>query len=56
MNFAIGDRVRVAAGRFVDFVGVVNQIDLQKSKVKVMVSLFGRETPLELDFPQVEKL
>ena len=56
MTFAIGDHVRVTTGRFVDFVGVVNKIDPEKSKVRVIVSHFGRETPLELDFPQVAKL
>jgi len=56
MNLAAGDRVRVAAGPYVDFVGVVNAIDLKQSKVEVMVLHFGRETAVELDFPQVEKL
>ena len=42
-------------GPFIDFVGQVDEINLDKGKVRVMVSMFGRETPVELDFLQVEK-
>jgi transcriptional antiterminator NusG len=47
--------VRITDGPFNDFVGTVGDIDMEKSKVRVMVSFFGRETPVELDFLQVEK-
>jgi transcriptional antiterminator NusG len=46
----------VADGPFLDFIGTVDAIDQEKGKVKVLLSLFGRETPVELDFLQVEKL
>ena len=55
VGFAIGESVRVIDGPFIDFVGQVDDINLDKGKVRVMVSLFGRETPVELDFLQVEK-
>jgi len=51
-----GQSVRVVDGPFTDFVGVVDEISADKGKVKVLLSLFGRETPVELDFLQVEKL
>jgi transcriptional antiterminator NusG len=56
VGFLEGQSVRIVDGPFVDFVGVVDEINLEKGKVKVMVSFFGRETPVELDFLQVEKL
>lgn len=56
VGFAVGQSVRIVDGPFVDFVGVVDEINAEKGKVKVMVSFFGRETPVELDFLQVEKL
>jgi transcription termination/antitermination protein NusG len=49
-----GQIVRIAQGRFVDFVGIVNETNLEKGKVKVKVSVFGRERLLELDFIEVE--
>ncbi|PJF36206.1 MAG: transcription termination/antitermination protein NusG [Candidatus Thermofonsia Clade 1 bacterium] len=55
VDFKIGDRVRIIDGPFYDFIGTVNFIDPEKNKVRVMVSFFGRETPVELDFLQVEK-
>ena len=55
VGFKVGDAVRVTDGPFVDFVGQVDEINLDKGKVRVMVSMFGRETPVELDFLQVEK-
>ena len=55
VGFAIGESVRVIDGPFIDFVGQVDDINLDKGKVRVMVSMFGRETPVELDFLQVEK-
>ena len=56
VGFRKGQSVRVTDGPFIDFVGVVDDINLKKGKVKVLLSLFGRETPVELDFLQVEKL
>jgi transcription termination/antitermination protein NusG len=51
--FEIGDTIKVIDGPFKDFTGVVRDINLEKRKVKVMVSIFGRSTPIELDFLQV---
>jgi transcriptional antiterminator NusG len=56
VGFRKGQSIRVTDGPFIDFVGVVDDISLEKGKVKVLLSLFGRETPVELDFLQVEKL
>ena len=56
VGFRKGQSVRVTGGPFIDFVGVVDDISPAKGKVKVLLSLFGRETPVELDFLQVEKL
>jgi len=56
VGFKQGQSVRVTDGPFTDFVGVVDEISADKGKVKVLLSLFGRETPVELDFLQVEKL
>ena len=55
IGFAVGESVRVIDGPFIDFVGQVDEISLDKGKVRVLVSMFGRETPVELDFLQVEK-
>ncbi|HIS28507.1 MAG TPA: transcription termination/antitermination protein NusG [Candidatus Avamphibacillus intestinigallinarum] len=55
-DFSVNETVRVMEGPFADFTGNVEHIDLDKQKVKVHVSMFGRETPVELDFSQVEKL
>jgi len=55
VSFKIGERVRIIDGPFNDFRGTVSEIDLEKTKVRVMVNFFGRETPVELDFLQVEK-
>ncbi len=54
-SFKVGERVRIIDGPFNDFRGMVSEIDTERSKVRVMVSFFGRETPVELDFLQVEK-
>lgn len=51
-----GQSVRVVDGPFIDFIGSVDEVDTEKGKVKVLLSLFGRETPVQLDFLQVEKL
>ena len=56
IGFRKGQSIRVTDGPFIDFVGVVDDISAEKGKVKVLLSLFGRETPVELDFLQVEKL
>lgn len=56
VGFKEGQSVRVTDGPFTDFVGTVDEISAEKGKVKVLLSLFGRETPVELDFLQVEKL
>ncbi|NQU29894.1 MAG: transcription termination/antitermination protein NusG [Anaerolineae bacterium] len=55
VTFKVGERVRIVDGPFNDFRGVVADIDMERTKVRVMVSFFGRETPVELDFLQVEK-
>jgi len=56
VSFALGDTVRIIDGPFADFRGEIDEINQEKGKVKVLVSFFGRETPVELDFLQVEKL
>lgn len=56
VGFKPGQSVRVVDGPFIDFVGTVDEISADKGKVKVLLSLFGRETPVELDLLQVEKL
>ena len=55
VTFKVGERVRIIDGPFNDFRGVVSEIDMERTKVRVMVSFFGRETPVELEFLQVEK-
>jgi len=56
VGFRKGQSVRVTDGPFIDFVGVVDEINMEKGKVKVFLSLFGKETPVELDFLQIDKL
>ncbi len=56
VGFRKGQSVRVTDGPFIDFVGVVDEINMGKGKVKVLLSLFGQETPVELDFLQIDKL
>ena len=54
--FQVGDAVEVMDGPFSDFSGIVNEVNPDKGKLKVMVSIFGRETPVEIDFLQVKAL
>lgn len=56
INLAIEDAVKIADGPFKDMEGKVAEVDTERGKVKVLVSMFGRETPVELDFLQVKKL
>jgi transcriptional antiterminator NusG len=56
VTFQLGQKVRIADGPFEDFVGAVDEIYADKGKVRILVSFFGRETPVELDFLQVEKI
>ncbi len=56
VGFQKGQSIRVTNGPFIDFVGVVDEISPEKGKAKVFLSLFGRETPVEIDFLQMEKL
>jgi len=55
VTFRVGERIRIVDGPFNDFRGTVSEIDMEKAKVRVMVNFFGRDTPVELDFLQVEK-
>jgi transcriptional antiterminator NusG len=55
VTFKPGQKVRIIDGPFNEFIGTVGDIDMEKAKVRVLVSFFGRETPVELDFLQVEK-
>ncbi len=55
VTFKPGQKVRIVDGPFNEFIGVVDAIDMERAKVRVLVSFFGRETPVELDFLQVEK-
>ncbi|HEY74810.1 MAG TPA: transcription termination/antitermination protein NusG [Thermoflexia bacterium] len=54
--FRRGEKVRIIDGPFNEFIGVVDEIDMERAKVRVLVSFFGRDTPVELDFLQVEKI
>jgi transcriptional antiterminator NusG len=56
VGFRKGESVRVVDGPFTDFIGTVDEINMGKGKVKILLSLFGRETSVELDFLQVERL
>ncbi len=56
IDFAVGDNVRICDGPLESFIGEVEEIDTEKQKVRVCVSMFGRETPVELEFYQVETL
>lgn len=56
IDFSIGEGVRVTSGPFQHFTGIVQEIQADKGKLRVLVSMFGRDTPVELDFGQVEKI
>ena len=56
VQYSKGQSVRVKDGPFAEFIGTVDEVNPERNKVKVLVSIFGRETPVELDFLQIEKL
>jgi transcriptional antiterminator NusG len=56
LEFEVGEQVRVVTGPFADFTGVISEINVDQSKLKVLVNIFGRETPVELEFGQTAKL
>ncbi|MFS0865303.1 transcription termination/antitermination protein NusG [Fredinandcohnia sp. 179-A 10B2 NHS] len=56
VDFELKETVRVNEGPFTNFTGAIEDLDLDKRKVKVLVNMFGRETPVELDFSQIEKI
>lgn len=56
LDIKVGDNVRVISGALENFDGVIDSISAERQKVKVIISMFGRDTPVELDFSQVEKL
>ncbi len=56
MHFDIGESVKIIDGPFESFVGVIEELDVERSKLKVLVSIFGRSTPVELEYSQVNKL
>ncbi|MFZ4514755.1 MAG: transcription termination/antitermination protein NusG [Acidimicrobiia bacterium] len=56
LDFEVGEQVRVVTGPFAEFNGAISEIDVDRSKLKVLVNIFGRETPVELEFGQVAKL
>ena len=54
--YTLGEHIRIKDGPFSDFTGVIDEINAEKGKLRVLVSIFGRETPVELDFLQVESI
>lgn len=56
VDFELGEQIKVISGPFADFLGSIEEINIDKQRVKVLVSMFGRETPVELEFSQVQKL
>jgi transcriptional antiterminator NusG len=55
IGYSKGQSVRITDGPFVDFMGVVDEVYTERSKIKVLVSFFGRETPVDLDYLQIER-
>ncbi|OPX84439.1 MAG: hypothetical protein A4E53_04219 [Pelotomaculum sp. PtaB.Bin104] len=55
ISLSIGENIRVISGPFENFIGQIEEINLEKQKLRVLISMFGRETPVELDFGQIEK-
>ncbi len=55
-KFSVSEAVKITDGPFADFLGTINELDEARGKVKVLVSIFGRETPVELDFLQIQKV
>jgi transcriptional antiterminator NusG len=55
-KFTVGEAIKIVDGPFSDFLGTIHEIDEEKGKVKVLVNIFGRETPVELDFLQIQKV
>ena len=55
-DYAVGDSVKITGGSFDGFIGTVQEINKDKNKVKVSISMFGRETPVEVDFSQIDKI
>ncbi|KKR71354.1 MAG: Transcription antitermination protein nusG [Candidatus Woesebacteria bacterium GW2011_GWA2_40_7b] len=55
-KFSVGEAIKISDGPFSDFLGTIHEMDEEKGKVKVLVSIFGRETPVELDFLQIQKV
>ena len=55
-KFTVSEAVKITDGPFADFLGTINELDEARGKVKVLVSIFGRETPVELDFLQIQKV
>jgi transcriptional antiterminator NusG len=56
LDYEVGDNVRVVSGPLENFIGIVEEINMEKRKVRVAVSMFGRETPVELELPQIQKI